>query len=417
MSRLWPWFLSSAALAGLWACGGGSGGGSSPAGGGGLPAGLPALFALGLSSQPGDQTWMAGSGVPWNYRYQYLAGGVNTGGGWSTWNSPPGQFATYYMDSSAAAGYIPVFTYYMIVQSAPNPGDEDVAPKLANTSTMNAYYGDFKLLMQKCGAFGGVVVVHVEPDLWGFMQQSATSDDPTTVPVAVASSGFAEAAGLPDNARGFAQTLLALRQAYAPNCILAWHASHWSAGADLVLSDSDPVPLATRTADFFLALQANYDLLFVDPSDRDLGFYQHVYGDGGAHRWDAADFERYRGWIATLSARTARKVMLWQVPCGNTLYRSCDNTWGHYQDNRPEYFLQAGHRPNIEAYAAAGAIGILFGGGADGTTGIRDTRGDGVTNPPAINGNTLQATLPDDDGGFLRTSAAAYYSEGPVSLP
>ena len=41
------------------------------------------------------------------FRYQYLAGGVNTGGGWANWNAN-GQFVTYYIQ--AASNVIPVFS-------------------------------------------------------------------------------------------------------------------------------------------------------------------------------------------------------------------------------------------------------------------------------------------------------------------
>src|ERR1700730_13022272 len=56
-----------------------------------VPAGLPNHFALGIGAQPGD-TWMPQTNVPWDYRFQYLAGGVNTGNGWETWNAN-GTFA------------------------------------------------------------------------------------------------------------------------------------------------------------------------------------------------------------------------------------------------------------------------------------------------------------------------------------
>ena len=36
---------------------------------------------------------------------------------------------------------------------------------------MTAYYNDLKLFFRKAGAFPGrMVVLHVEPDLWGFIQ-------------------------------------------------------------------------------------------------------------------------------------------------------------------------------------------------------------------------------------------------------
>ena len=281
---------------------------------------------------------------------------------------------------------------------------------------MNAYFADWKLLMQKCGAAAGPVIVHHEPDLWGYMQQMHGTD-PSATTVSVASSGFAEAAAFEDNARGFAKALVALRDTYAPGTLLAWHASAWATGTDVVMNNGDPVALGGQVVSFYNALAANFDLIFLDPSDRDAGFYEIFVGDGGAHWWTNADFILFRQYCATICAGTGRKGMLWQVPCGNTLYRSCDNTWDHYQDNRPEYFLQAGNEAHITEYIAAGIIGILFGRGADGPTSNEDDAADGVTNPAPINGNVLTATVSDDDGGFLRSAAGAYYAAGPVAIP
>jgi hypothetical protein len=61
--------------------------------------------------------------------------------------------------------------------------------------------------------------------------------------------------------------------------------------------------------------------------------------------------------------------------------------------------------------ANAGVIGVLFGAGQYGQdTEVYDYAGDGITNPNPINGNTNVALYADDDGGFLRTGAAAYYT-------
>src|SRR5436305_10129453 len=43
--------------------------------GGAVPATLPKTFLLGLANEPGDQSWMQGSGVAFDARYTYLAGG------------------------------------------------------------------------------------------------------------------------------------------------------------------------------------------------------------------------------------------------------------------------------------------------------------------------------------------------------
>src|SRR5881396_428359 len=191
---------------------------------------------FGIASQPSDLSWMASSGVPWKYRYTYLAGGVNTGNGWETWNSPAGAYATYYMDASNADGYVPVLPYYELLQSSPSTGsnesDRDFS-NLNNTATMAAYYANFKLLMQKAGAFGKTVIVHVEPDFWGYMQQRASGGDASTVSAKVAASGFADVMGLPDTVQGFGQALVKLRDLNASNVVLAIHASMWSSGIEI----------------------------------------------------------------------------------------------------------------------------------------------------------------------------------------
>lgn len=404
---------------------------------GGVPAGLPGYFALGLANQPGNVNWMKSSGVPWNYRYQYLAGGVNTGGGWATWN-PNGDFAAYYMQDSAANGYIPVFTYYQLLQSAPANGSNEAEKdynNLNNPATMQAYYADFKLLLDKVRAFGKPVIIHVEPDLTGYMQQRVmnSGNSATSIPAAVASAGTPDLAGLPNTFQGFNWALLRLRDRYAANALLATHVSSWSTGVNVMLETSatlDVAGIAQKTAAFLNTAGiagnpsgiSSYDLLFVDPSDRDAGYTQIVYGDGGARWWDTTNqrfpnFARYDQYLKGVTDGTNRRALLWQVPMGNTIMRTENNTDGHYQDNRVQYWLggypQDGH---IASLANAGVIGILFGAGAGGQSTYNDAKGDGVTNPAPINGNTQTATVPDDDGGYLRMAAGQYYQRGPLPL-
>ena len=197
------------------------------------PRSVPAGFGFGLASEPTDLTWMTGSGVPWTYRYTYLAGGVNTGNGWETWNTPAGQYASYYMTNTASRGYIPVFPYYELLQSLPSNGanesDRDWN-NLNNDSTMNAYYANFALLMQKAAAFGGQVIVHVEPDLWGYLEQRAAGGSAASLTASVTSSGHPDVAGIDNTVQGFAGALLHLRDKYAPNVLLATHASLWASG-------------------------------------------------------------------------------------------------------------------------------------------------------------------------------------------
>ena len=220
---------------------------------------LPAGLNFGLGNDPGDLGWMTSSGVPWKLRYAYLAGGVNTGTGWETWNTPSGQYASYYLSASQANGYLPVFSYYELLQSNPSTGsnesDRDFS-NLNNSTTMSAYYANFTLLMQKAHAFGGALIVHVEPDLWGYLDQRSGGASPATLTASVASSGNVDLAGMPDTAQGFAFALLRLRDRYAPNVSLAIHDSLWATSRDLATDTDaalDPNAVADQSASFLNA--------------------------------------------------------------------------------------------------------------------------------------------------------------------
>ena len=97
--------------------------------------------------------------------------------------------------------------------------------------------------------------------------------------------------------------------------------------------------------------------------------------------------------------------------------RAMNNAWGHYQDNHVQWLLGPNHGKHLEVLAGAGAIAFLFGGGAVGTTCACDGQHDGVTNPAPINGNTRLSYSADDDGGYLRHQARAYYRAGALKLP
>jgi len=408
-----------------------------------LPTGWPASLELGMADGPGGAAAMRAT-APFAFRFQYLAGGANTGGGWATWNTN-GDFARFYIQDSAAHGVVPVFTYYMLLQSAPGGGSESnaVFTNLNNTATMTAYFNDLRLFFQKAGALPSQkVVLHVEPDFWGYMEQRSVGDDARTVPARVAETGLPELAGLPGNVSGFARAVVRLRDQYAPNVVLGYHVSVWGTNVDIALSnppDATVDTLAARAAAFYVSLAAPFDIAFAEFSDRDSAFYQYVYGDGGRAWWDAEDFRRSVRFLAGFSAAAGKRIVMWQIPLGNTKMRSQNNTTGHYQDNRPEWLLDDPGRAHLTAYRDAGVVAFLFGGGAGGTTCACNGQGDGVTNPPPINGNALaseaaaagsapvvvtRGSTPtlvtpyaaDDDGGFFRWKAWQYYRDGTMRL-
>jgi hypothetical protein len=376
-----------------------------------VPEGLPQRLGLGLMNNPLQLDWMTSSGIPWDYRYQYLTGGVNTGDGWTTWGSPQGSFVDEYLQDSAKDSYVPVFSYYQIVASAPDPGSEDILPKLRNADTMRAYYDDWVSLMREFGSFGKTVLVHVEPDLWGYLQQE--NSDASKIAMSVESSGQSDVADFDDSASGFTQALVHIRDLYAPNALLGFHVSSWGTGEDLIVNQADPLESAREIAAFYQTLSADFDLLFFDVSDRDAGWYE-VQRDLNSW-WTAEDFDRFGSFLGATVSDIGKPAIIWQIPVGNTLFQSMDNSWGHYQDNRVQTWL--GDPARMQQLAAAGVIALLFGAGADGCTMYDDEMQDGVTNPASIDGNNQTAQYTDDDGGYLRIAAADYYEEGQISQP
>ncbi|HEX5478520.1 MAG TPA: hypothetical protein VFY79_02245, partial [Dehalococcoidia bacterium] len=253
-----------------------------------LPSAWPfSTLQLGMADSPGGAAALRQT-APFGFRYQYLSAGVNTGNGWATWN-PNGAFATNYIQDSVANGIVPVFTYYQMRQSLPGANESESAgnfDNMQNTQTMTAYYNDLKLFFQKADAFPqSKVVLQVEPDLWGYLEQKSSGDDASTVPAKVSATGLPELAGLSDTVAGFAQAIKKLRDTYAPNVILGYHMSPWGTGDDFQYSDPSNATIdaeAQRAANFYASLHTAFDVSFAEFSDRDAAFKQIQYGDGGA---------------------------------------------------------------------------------------------------------------------------------------
>jgi hypothetical protein len=424
---------------------------------------LPA-FGIGLAAHP-DSTglygWMPDSGVPWSYAYQYLAGGVNTSSGWETWNAS-GQFPLYYAQGANSHGYLPVFPYYELLQSTGSCGSCGEAQKdlanLNNASLMSSYYQNFLLLMQRLGpgtsggiaGYGKTAIVLVEPDLSGYAMQAVLStgscysyctaqgNNPAYLKASVQSSGAAQVAGYPDTYQGFNWALLHLRDLYAPNVLLMLHISNWATGTDIGSNSSttlDATALGQQVGSFAAqsgisgvpAGLSTYDLLSNDPLDRDAGYYKYVYNNP-AYWWDRLNvtypnFRRWESYLGAAHQATGRSLLVWQIPEGNQYFATVNNTNGHYQDNRAEYFF--GHIAELQQ---VGIIGLLFGAGNGGSTTHTDAMADGITNPPSVcnsdglSSGTICTTHPssyaDDDGGYIRLQAASFYAgSGTTATP
>jgi hypothetical protein len=389
---------------------------------GALAPGWPSTLELGMADPSGGAAALAASGF--GMRYQYLSGGVAGTKGWQSYG-PGASFIDSYVDESVASGLMPIFSYYMLLQSAPpaaRGGEREIDLRnLASASLMRAYFRDIETFLRYAGALGPhEIVLHVEPDLWGYIEQSASGDDASSVPALVSATGLSELRGLPNNAAGLAQAIVRLRDQLAPNVLLAYHLSVFGTGKDLLYSKPS-LPevgrLAARSARFYRSLKAPFDLVFSELSNRDAAYSEVVLKDHGASWWHAGDYARELRYLTDFVRLTAKHIVLWQIPVGNTLMRALDNTPHHYQDNHVQWLLSSPHNRNLRALAKAGVIALLFGGALAGDTCACDAAHDGVTNPPPIDGNKLRSYSADDDGGYLRARALAYAHAGAIALP
>jgi len=318
--------------------------------------------------------------APFDLRYQYLAGdvpedgtcdscaegcsvdGVSCAGGgcpwWGCWQwdqLPPGQFVIDFVSETADLGGAPMITYYIWYSVA---GDVEGAAEiaaLADGPSVAAYLADFQFLLQILADLEIPVIVHVEPDLWGYGHQ--VDDDPSQIAVALAAADAPECGSQPDTFAGFAACMLALADAIAPNVLVGFHASAWGAGADALINDDPEFDLAAHaeeTAAFMSALGADgADVVVVEMSDRDAGY--------NGRWWDPTnetlpDFEQAIAWVETLGDSLGLAPLWWQVPYGHMgLTDICDE----YQDNRVDYVFD-----HPEEFAAGGALGVAFGAGA-----------------------------------------------------
>ena len=317
-----------------------------------LPHGWPKTLQLGLTDAPGGARALRARAVrlplPVPRRRRQHRLGLD--------DLEPGRLVRLALRARVAAAHeIPVFTYYQLLQSKPGGGDEahaDLA-NLRNPDTMQAYWADVETFFRRAKG-AKPVVLHVEPDLWGYIEQASSDDDAASVPAVVPD-------GLPQNAAGFAQEFVRMRDRLAPNVILAWHMSGWGTKHDIAIEDPPDrtvVGYATRSAAFYRSLGAAFDLSFEDFSDRDAAFYEKVEQrlDGLVHRRPTSTAT-----CSTDARSCASPASAWPPGRSRSATRGCamDNTTGHYQDNRVQWLLDgASGRAHLRAYVQAGYVGL-----------------------------------------------------------
>jgi hypothetical protein len=338
------------------------------------------------------------SAAPWDIVYEYISGGLFDGttpcascatnctakghtcansmgqGGCVWWGcyqydmDPPGQYVTGFDTNAAKAApkQIPMFTYYEILQTAQNTisgfqeGTQEPTVAANNVGIMTRYFNDWRFLLQQVGKT--VAILHIEPDFWGYAEQAGP--DPTQLSAAVATANPTDCASMPNTIAGMGKCMISMVRTYAPNALVGLHASAWASDVDVAENTSASLNVAAQAmkdATFLAAAgESEADLVIVETSDRDAGYYQTVKNENTW--WDATnatlpDFHQDFAWVTALTEALNKPALYWQTPLGNKLPAS-NNTTNHYQDNRVDYFF--GHWNEI---AAAHAIGAAFGAG------------------------------------------------------
>jgi hypothetical protein len=379
---------------------------------------------LGITSPPGAAAGERRA-APLALRYAYLSGGVNTGNGWRTWANGNGDYVSEYIAEAERAHMIPVFSYYQLLQSQPGDTNSNESSgdlqNLGNVSTMRSYYGDLTAFFKEAASAKDPVILQVEPDLWGYIEQ-ASGGNAEKVPAAVASTKVAGLKGLPNNASGFARAILTLRDRYAPHVIVAYHDSIWGTGFAIQEShpsNSQVTWMAKQSVSFYKSLHAKFNAIFTETSNSDAGYAQVVEGAGRSQWWAPVDFEHLREYIGDMHKALKLPTVIWQIPVGNSVMRVMNNTPYHYQDNTVQSLLGTNKqaRALINGYAAAGVSALLFGSPQPTDTCGCDNDHNKLGNEPKpIDGNTRRSYTDADDGGYFMHVAKAYYRRGPVAV-
>jgi hypothetical protein len=260
---------------------------------------------FGISSFSVADDWLVEAhdayGVDWGFVYVYLV--------------PPDpaaldDYASFIGEKHAVAvsvGAVPVFTFYQLLQIGQNAGvtgaseAEIVRQVLADPDLMRTYFDNFVFVLETLAALDPPSLLHVEPDSFGFMMWAMGvegNDDATSIAVQVAGSGHPDLGAFADNASGFGHALVALRDAYAPEVRLGWHASNFRAGQ------------FPEVVTGFYGAMGDWDVLVSE--------HPHLEPDELAwwDPWDEAALETNLAWCDAVTSAAGVPILLWQLPIG-----------------------------------------------------------------------------------------------------
>jgi len=285
--------------------------------------------------------------------YLYLVG-LPGRGGWPEWNSG-GSFIDKHVDAARARCVVPAFTLYAMASD----GEGD--PKtFADPAYMTDWWTGYHLALARLAATDTPALLHIEPDLLGFLQQK-TSASPALIP-AVVGQAVPACTDLDDTLVGWTACVQRRARTVAPKVKLGFHASTWA--------DPSPSEVGRFLVDAGVH-SGSTDSLFVETLDRDAGCFEagtlHCTRDDGPWYWDVTNrtspnFAEHLEVVQTLHQMTGLPLIWWQMPHG---VPSLVEGGRHrrFRDNRVSYFFD-----HPEEFVEAGGAAVLFGPGWVGQT-------------------------------------------------
>ena len=280
-------------------------------------------------------------------------------------------------------GAMMVFTFYHILQLGQNAGyngteAEVVKQAVEDPVVMHEFFTRFIQYLELFELLEAPVLMHVEPDAWGFMMWSFGTDgndDATSIEVRVGGSGHPDATGFADHAGGLGQALLAMRDRYAPSVRMGWHAANFRVGTRPEV-----------TAGFYSSM-GPWDVLVVA--------HPHNEANGAAwwEPWDETRLATNLAWFRTVSTSAGLPILMWQIPMG----------WDYH------VIPLSGDRSALARFAEANIVGMM-------TTHL------GVGDPDEWRGFGSFAEVPPEPLGIGGTAAdyrsrVATYALDPLVLP
>ncbi len=309
-------------------------------------------------------------GVPFDMHYHYLTG-ISTEGGWLSWNSNP-NFVQLRMRQAKPHGQVPMFTMYGL--AAHGDGNLDA---MKDGAFVKVYLSDFAVALDSIKSEGGPVILHLEPDFWGYVTQKASNLNAGVDAIPVTMTGNApDCVGAANNVAGFAQCMLKMARTRAPNAIVGFQASGFGTKVDSAGNTDPSLDVAAEGKKLTVLMKQlgadKADFMSVDGGDRDAGCFENGYVKNGVticskkpnRLWDDTNvrlpnFNQFFRWIRSLHDNMdGMPMMVWQIPFGEP--GPTPGGPGAWRDNKTKYFLE-----HIQQMVDAGMFAAAWGCGTN----------------------------------------------------